>query len=250
MPRQLPAVLTLILIAALWIHGPIAQFADYHQFADQGSVLGMPHAADVLSNGGFALVAVWGLWKLQPLFCGKGWQPGRYGYGLFLAGLLLTTAGSGYYHLAPDNARLVWDRLPVALTCAGLLAATRAKYHPHPSRESELRDTLLLAFGAIAGVLWWRITDLRGAGDLRWYLLFQILPMVLIPLWQAMADAPRARRLAIAAAIVLYGAAKLAELYDHQLQNLLHVISGHTLKHLLAAIAAAVLLPASERRTT
>ena len=250
MPRQLPAALTLILIAVLWIHGPVAQFADYHQFADQGNVLGIPHAGDVLSNGSFALVAFWGLWKLRSLFCGKAWQPGCYGYRLFLAGLLLTTVGSGYYHLAPDNARLVWDRMPTALTCAGLLAATRAEWHPRPRRAAEMRGTLLLAFGAVAGVLWWRITDLCGVGDLRWYLLFQILPVVLIPLWQATAHAPRARRLALAAAIVLYGAAKLAELYDHQLQDLLHVISGHTLKHLLAAVAAAVLLPASERRPT
>ena len=55
---------------------------------------------------------------------------GRHGYRLFLVGLLLTAFGSGLYHLAPDNARLVWDRLPIALACAGLLAAVRAECLP------------------------------------------------------------------------------------------------------------------------
>ena len=230
--RQLPALFTLAICAALALYGPIAQFEDYHRFADQTVFLGVAHAGDVLSNAAFALIAVWGIWRL--------WPVESHGYRLFLAGLLLTAFGSGYYHLAPDNARLVWDRLPIALTCAGLLAAMRAECGV---ATNEARDALLLAVAAVAGVLWWRVTDLHGAGDLRWYLLFQILPLVLIPLWQAIGRASRARRLAVAAAIALYAAAKLAELYDHQLLAVLRVASGHTLKHLLAALAAFVLLP-------
>jgi len=41
-----------------------------------------------------------------------------YGYWLFLIGLLLTAFGSSFYHLAPNNARLIWDRLPI--DCLGL----------------------------------------------------------------------------------------------------------------------------------
>lgn len=248
MRGHLPTALTLTLIAALWLHGPIAQFADYHRFADQSSVFGIPHAGDVLSNIGFAIVAAWGWWKLRRRLFAEAYRPGRYGYGLFLASLLLTTMGSSYYHLAPDDARLVWDRLPIALTCAGLLAAVRAESTSAASATTELRDTLLLTLAAGAGVLWWRITALQGTGDLRWYLLFQILPVMLIPLWQTMAGAPRSRRLAVGAAIALYGAAKLAEFYDHQLLDLLHVVSGHTLKHVLAAAAAAFLVPWTETK--
>ncbi len=240
--RHLPAILTLIICAAFLLYGPIAQFADYHRFADQTRFAGIAHAGDVLSNLGFAVVAAWGWWRLRPLFCASG-QPGQYGYGLFLAGLLMTAIGSSYYHLAPDDARLVWDRLPIALSCAGLLAAVRAECG---ISNNEGRETLVLAVLAIASVLWWRVTDLQGAGDLRWYLLFQILPLVLIPLWQAVACAPRARRRAVVAAIILYAAAKLAELYDHQLLAVLGIVSGHTLKHLLATIAAALLLPRTE----
>ena len=240
MPRHLPAILALLICAALALHGPIAQFAGYHQFADQARWMGIPHTGDVLSNLGFAVVAAWGAWHLRALFAPASGLPSRYGYGLYLAGLFLTAIGSSYYHLAPDDARLVWDRLPIALTCAGLLAAVRAECG---MSMDEGRETMLLGLAAAAGVLWWRLTDLQGAGDLRWYLLFQILPPLLVPLWQAMAGAPRERRLAVFAAIALYALAKLAELVDHQLMALLHALSGHTLKHLLAAAAAALLLP-------
>lgn len=158
MLRHLPTLSALVLCAALLLHGPVAQFADYHAFADQESLFGIPHAGDVLSNLCFAAVALWAV------FC-MGWrlweQPG---WMLFVVGLMLTAIGSSYYHLEPGNARLLWDRLPIALTCAGLLAATRAMY-VRPDHEA--RDTLLLASCAVASVLWWRWTDLQGHGDLR-----------------------------------------------------------------------------------
>ncbi len=238
MVRQLPMALTFTLFAALLLHGPIGQFADYHQFADQGSVLGIPHAGDVLSNLGFAGVALWAMFTAGPrLLRHPGWM-------LFVAGLMLTAIGSSYYHLAPENARLLWDRLPIALTCAGLLAATHAMY---VSAEHEGRNTLLLAGCAVLSVLWWRWTDLQGQGDLRWYLVFQILPLVLIPIWQALARAPATERKLIAAAIALYAVAKLTELYDHQVQAVLLVVSGHTLKHCLAALASLALVALAQR---
>lgn len=233
MLRQLSILTTPLLCTALLLHGPVAQFADYHAFADQASLAGIPHAGDVLSNLPFAVVALWGAWGL------RGQLARNPGWGLFLAGLLLTSIGSSYYHLAPDNARLLWDRLPIALSCAGLLAATHAMYVT-PWREG--RNTLLLGAAALAATLWWYWTDLLGHGDLRWYLAFQILPLVLLPAWQALHQAPVAERKLVGAAILLYAMAKLAELYDHPLQNLLHVVSGHTLKHCLAALAAAVLM--------
>ena len=48
--HHLPLLLTLLLTAAALLHGPIAQFEDYHAFADQLPLLGIPHALDVLSN--------------------------------------------------------------------------------------------------------------------------------------------------------------------------------------------------------
>lgn len=107
--------------------------------------------------------------------------------------------------LVPNNSRLVWDRLPITLACAGLLAAVRADTVPNASGRI---DALLLAFFAVVSVAWW-----RWRGDLRPYLLLQVLPLILIPMWQ-----------------VIYHASSP------------DVVSGHTLKHLLATAAASAVV--------
>ena len=141
---HLPMLVTVILSgAALW-HGPIAQLPDYHDFADQTTGFGIPHFADVISNLGFALVALWGWWQLAPVCRHAGLKDGWAGYRLFLIGLFLTAIGSSYYHLAPDDASLVWDRLPIALACGGLLAGVRGDAC---KRRSDGLATLLAVFG-------------------------------------------------------------------------------------------------------
>jgi hypothetical protein len=238
LPR-LPLVLTVLAVIALLLYGPIAQLAHYHEFADQRSALGLPNLADVLSNAGFALIGLFGLLRLWPMRRQPAISAGWAGYCLFLVALVLTAIGSSFYHLAPDNARLLWDRLPVALACAGLLAAVRAETQLASGRH---RYALLLVIGAVASVAWWYFTELQGAGDLRPYLLLQGLPLILIPLWQAIHRAPAADRRAFAIALFLYVLAKVAELHDHELLEILGWISGHTLKHLLATAAAAALV--------
>ncbi len=231
---HLPLIIVATLCALLAAHGPIAQYSSYHAFADQSVLIGVPHGADVLSNIGFALVAVWGLLRL--------WQmdgPGRHGYRLFLVALLMTAAGSALYHLAPGDARLVWDRIPIALACAGLMAAVRAEcLH----KRSSLAGSVLLGVLAALSVLWWYVSGPDGTGDLRPYLLIQGLPLLLIPLWQWVHGAPRRDRRAFGLALALYVLAKWAELNDQALLDALGVISGHTIKHLLATAAAAVIV--------
>lgn len=236
---HLPLLLIVVLCGLLLARGPIAQMPGYHQFADQSVLIGVQHGADVLSNLGFALVAAWGLLRLWPMQGVPVLDAGRHGYRLFLVGLLLTAIGSAFYHLAPDNARLVWDRLPIALACAGLLAGGRAECRAKPSSRAA---TFWLAMFAVVSVAWWAVTEQHGAGDLRPYLLLQGLPLMLIPLWQWIYRARRRDKLAFACAIALYVAAKFAELGDHALLAASGVVSGHTLKHLLATAAAAVLV--------
>ncbi|HZW12547.1 MAG TPA: hypothetical protein VFF81_05065 [Noviherbaspirillum sp.] len=235
-----PILLTLAACAGLLLHGPITQPLQYHEFADQSLLLGMPHAADVISNIGFALVALWGWVRLHPYSGHAAIVQGWPGYRLFLVGLMLTAAGSGFYHLAPDNWRLIWDRLPIALACAGLLVAVRAETKRAKNAEAE---AVWFGLFAIASVAWWVVTN-----DLRPYLLLQFLPIVLIPLWQLAASSARRDRIAFGIALLLYIVAKAAELHDHQLLAALGVASGHTLKHLLATLAAGVLVGRLVRR--
>jgi hypothetical protein len=236
---HLPLLLTLLLLAAFLAYGPMPQPQAYHQFADTRPLFGVPNAGDVLSNAGFALVGLWGLIRLWPLRRNAQLAAGWPGWCLFLVALVLTAVGSGYYHLDPENARLFWDRVPIALACAGLLAGARAECG-HSMHA--MRDTGLLAAAAVLTVLWWKITDRTGHGDLRFYLLLQLLTLTLIPLWQTIHHAPRAARIAFGAAVTLYVVAKVAEMNDHALFAALGWASGHTVKHLLSVLAAALLV--------
>src|SRR5690349_8408550 len=87
--------------AIMAAYGPIPQLPHYHAFADARTLLGIPHAMDVLSNAGFAAVGLWGLWRLREpgvrAHLGRAWP----GHVLFAAALVMTAAGSACYHLAP-----------------------------------------------------------------------------------------------------------------------------------------------------
>ncbi len=236
--QYLPLALVAVLIgAALW-HGPIAQLPDYHAFADRQARYGIPYFADVVSNLGFALVALWGACTLPRASSHTALADGWAGYRLFLIGLFLTAFGSAYYHLAPDNARLVWDRLPIALACGGLLAGVWGDV----KKQSSTVLAAWLALLAFYSVAWWHFTEQVGEGDLRPYLMFQMLPMVLIPLWQWLYRAPTADRLSFGTALLLYAVAKVSELHDHEIAEATGLLSGHTIKHLLATAAAAIIV--------
>jgi len=242
--RAIPLIVLALAAVAMALHGPIAPLPHYHHFADSRSWLGIPHAADVLSNFPFAMLAAWAALRVRSARAavGRAWP----GFVTFLIALAWTAAGSGYYHWAPDNARLVWDRLPIALACAGLLDAMHARSF---AGSMPWRLPGLIAF-AVASVAWWAWTDARGIGDLRPYLLLQGAPLVVVPLWQAAAGAPRRERIAFAIAIALYALAKVLELADAQVLHATGFVSGHTLKHLVAALAAAVIVQLlTERRT-
>lgn len=240
-----PAIALGLLAFAGILHGPVAQLPDYHAFDDQHALFGIPYGKDVLSNLPFVLVALWGWHRLAPRQNHPLLTHAWVGYRLFLVGLLLTALGSTFYHLAPDNARLVWDRLPIALACGGLLAASWADAHRRASRDG----AAWLALAAVVSVAWWHFTELDGHGDLRPYLMLQLAPMLLIPLWQMIYRAEGTERRAFGGALLLYAVAKFAELNDHAILAVTGVISGHTLKHLLAAAAAGMIARSLMRRT-
>lgn len=217
---RVAAVFALVLIAAAVLYGPIVQPAGYHAFADQRTLWGIARFADVVSNLGFLLVGLWGLSRRSTLE-----------HTVFCAAIALTAFGSAWYHLAPDDQRLIWDRMPIALACAALLAASlRAAY-----RIGTALMPLILA--GIASVLWWTYS-----GDLRPYLLIQLAPLVLIPALQWECRADGATRRAFGLAILLYVLAKVCELADGAILAAIDVVSGHTLKHSLATAAAWVLV--------
>jgi hypothetical protein len=232
--RRIGPVLAAVVAAAMLAYGPIPQLASYHDFADKRPWAGVANAGDVLSNAGFAIAGAWGLWisitRRAHASLARAWPA----YALFSLSLFFTALGSGYYHLAPDNARLVWDRLPIAAASGALIAAVHADTH---ERSSRWMLPLALVAAGIASVLWWIFGEARGAGDLRPYLLLQAAAVILVPAWLATYPAARGDRIAFAAAIALYILAKLAEAADKPIYAALGFMSGHSIKHWLAVAA-------------
>ena len=218
---------------------PIPQNPGYHRFADTRPLASVPNGWAVLSNLPFLVAGLFGLRQVLMARVG-GSAPfvesrERWPYALFFAGVALTGVGSAYYHWAPDNARLVWDRLPMTIGFMALLAAVVAE-RVSVTAGIALLPALLLA-GA-ASVVYWYAGELHGAGDLRPYALVQFAPAVLIPMTLWLFPARYTRGGYLVGVIAIYGAAKLFEVLDGPIFSVGHLLSGHTLKHLTAALAA------------
>ncbi len=235
---HLAPFITAVLILAMAAYGPIAQPDGYHHFADQRTVFGIANGWDVLSNLGFLLVGAYGLMQWRQA---ERSVPGHVAYGWFFGSIALTAAGSAWYHLAPDDTRLIWDRLPIALACGTLLAAELQRAYPDAGWARKCLAPLCCF--AVAAVAWWVAT-----GDLRPYLLIQVAPLVLIPALHWQSGAALDRRTAFVMAIVLYVVAKMFELADASALAAFQLISGHTLKHLFAIAAALVLVRQFSKR--
>ena len=234
------ALIAALAVLALGLHGPITQWASYHQFADARPWGLLPHAANVLSNLPFAVIGVWALWRLAG-------QSGMWAWRLFAVAVTLTAIGSSAYHWQPDNAGLVIDRLPIAWACATLLCAFLAERVD--KRWASARALVLAVLVSSLTVVWWAVGEAHGQGDLRPYVFVQFLPMLLIPATLVLNLQPLSPRALPASAwwtaLALYGLAKALEAADHNVLEALGVISGHSLKHLLAAGTAGWLLRAA-----
>ena len=226
---------------------PIPQPLSYHHFADQRTWLGIPNFMDVVSNVPFLVIGVWGV-----LFTSNAKRAflspsQRWSYAVFFAGVGLTFFGSCYYHLHPTNARLVWDRLPMALGFMGLLSATIAE-RVNPRLAERLLLPLIITGSASVG--YWSATESLGRGDLRPYLLVQFGSLLAIIAMLALFSTPYADTWCIAVALGFYACAKLFETFDRQILRSLQIVSGHTLKHLAAGAGTCFVLLMLERRAS
>ena len=217
-----------------------AQNLAYHRFADARTMWGVANALNVLSNVPFVVVGLMGL-----AFVARGWGRAdenfieareRWPYAVFFAGVTLTCVGSSYYHLAPDNARLVWDRLPMTLGFMSLFAAMIGE---RVSLRAGMALLGPLSAAGLASVVYWWWTESHEAGDLRPYIAVQFFPLLVIPLMLVLFPGRYTRTVDIGVAVGWYGAAKVLELLDTQVYHATGgLVSGHSLKHVAAAAAA------------
>lgn len=236
-------VLILLLAAAL-LAGlalalpPFAQPLAYHDFADQRACFGLPNCLDTVSNALFALAGVIGVLFLRGEQRHRVFINSReaWPYALFFFALILLGLASGYYHLAPNNAGLAWDRAAMALAFMAWFAAILCERVSH--RVGLALLPLLLAAG-LSSVAWWYWSETQGMGDLRFYGLMQLMPILLIPLLLWLYPPRYSGGRNILVVIGLYLLALLFDLSDRPVFALTGgLVSGHTLKHVVAALAA------------
>jgi len=146
----------------------------------------------------------------------------------------LIAFGSTYYHLAPLDERLMWDRLPISLGFMALLAAVIAE---RISVKAGLRALAPLLAAGVASVLHWRWSGLAGAENILPYAIVQYGAIAAIVAIAALFPSRYTRGADVLVAVAIYAVAKLVEVLDAQIYALGHLVSGHTIKHLLAALA-------------
>lgn len=235
-------LIALILVPLLYlylIHGaPVAQDRGYHVFADARTCLGLRNFGNVASNIAFLAVGVLGI-----LWCCKSPEaPATRSWLVFFAGVALVFAGSGHYHAAPNDDTLVWDRLPMTIAFMGLFVALLSEH-----LASALERKLLLPALAvgIASVILWRVL-----GDLRMYIWVQLTPLLVIPYVVTVFPVRHSHGHYLLYGVGFYALAKIAEHFDYDIFLLTgNMISGHSLKHLLAAVAPLYVLLMLRRRS-
>ena len=244
-PRIILLLLSPVIMAlVIMFVPPVSQDPAYHNFADQRYISGIPHFWNVVTNIPFLVLGITGFFKIQNQEL-RGVLPDLFkAYLTFFLGLVLTGLGSGYYHLDPSNSTLVGDRMAITISFMSFFVLIFGE-SISTKTASRLLAPLLL-FG-LASVVYWNITEKIGTGDLRFYALVQFLPMLLIPLILLFYGSCLSGRRWILAILLVYGAAKITEMYDHQIYELIG-FSGHSLKHLIAAFGAFLFLKGLEVR--
>lgn len=245
-----PVAIAAAALAWVVFSPPLLQSQDYHHFADTRALLAVENAADTLSNLAFLLVGGLGmalLWRERAAGgSGRFIEPQEmWPYWVFFAGVALTSVGSAYYHLAPDDTRLVWDRLPMTIAFMSLLAAIVSERISVRAGNFLLVPLVLLG---IASVAYWRWSALSGVENLRPYMAVQFGSIAVILAIALLYRSRYTHGAAIFAVAAAYGVAKVVESLDREIYALGNWVSGHTLKHLAAAAGVWLVLRSLELR--
>lgn len=225
---------TILSIAAALVLPPVPQPVEYHDFADQRTMLGVANFLDVASNAGFFVVALAGFVIVARRDTQFEHGVERGPYTVFFAGMLLTAAGSAWYHLAPDNETLFWDRLPMTIAFMSLIAAQIVERISIRAGIALLVPLLLVGAGSVG---YWIATERSGAGNVMPYVVLQAYAVAALLLIAVTQSSRYTRGADIYWVFAGYMAAKFLEFFDREIMAFGQIVSGHTLKHLAAALA-------------
>ena len=142
--------------------------------------------------------------------------------------------GSAYYHLRPDNETLFWDRLPMTIAFMSLIAAQVVDRLHVKAGLALLLPMLVIGVGS---VVYWRVTERAGAGNVMPYVILQVYAVVALVMLARLYPSRYTHSGAIYGVFAAYVLAKILEHFDRELYALGGLVSGHTLKHVAAAVA-------------
>ncbi|XP_014493200.1 uncharacterized protein LOC106755545 [Vigna radiata var. radiata] len=225
------SLVSLFCFVVLMIVTPaIPQSQEYHNFADHRKFFGIPNALNVISNFPFLVIGLVGLVLLyHGNYFRLSLQGEIWGWTCFYVGVAAVAVGSSYYHLKPDDARLVWDRLPMTVAFTSIIAIFIIE------RIDERKGTVSiipLLLAGIISIVYWRFFD-----DLRPYALVQFVPCIAIPIMAILLPPMYTHSTYWLWAAGFYLLAKVLEATDEVIYGWTHhIVSGHTLKHLAAAM--------------
>jgi hypothetical protein len=232
-------------VVGVALAGPIPQDPAYHAFADHATRLGVRNAADVLSNVAFLVVGLVLIARGGRTRDVPAWE--RRAFLAYGVGVLLTAFGSAYYHLDPRHETLVWDRLTMTVAFTAFFALVLGERLGAAVGRRALVP--LLAVGIASVATWAATLAAIPGGDLRAYVVVKYVPPAVALLLLALVPEPRATRGPVLWTLLLMAAATAFELLDAPVHEATGgVVSGHTLKHLVAAAACATPLVWFARR--
>ncbi len=219
-----------------WRFGPYPQDPAYHCFADTRTFLGIPRAGDVLTNMAILASGLLG-WALRPRMILD--MDERAVVNVLIAGSIVMALGSIYYHQSPDNATLVWDRLPMILVLMPAFVLVLAdRVHPLFAKHALWPFTVI----GLVSVIYWGWSEKIGAGDVWFYGVVRIVPGLLMVALLFVREPRYSRSGWLIAAILWQIVLMLFEHYDHEIFAATgNVASGHNLKHVAVGIALACL---------
>lgn len=227
------------------IQDPIAQDVNYHHFKDTRNILRIPNFWNVVSNVLFLIVGILGLYEISVAGKLRIVNDIKIAYIFLFLGIILVAFGSGYYHLWPNNQTLVWDRLPMTIAFMALVSIIISEFISVRIGKALLLWLILAGFSS---VVYWHFSEIWGEGDLRYYALVQFLPILVIPVILICFRSRCTNVNAYWWLLVAYISAKAFEYFDDDIYSVLGFISGHSLKHIAAALGSYILLFSYERR--
>ncbi|KAG7554978.1 hypothetical protein ISN44_As11g011700 [Arabidopsis suecica] len=207
----------------------------HHIFADKRNFMGVPNTLNVMTNFPFLIIGVLGfVLCIGGSFFNISLKGEIWGWTLFYAGIASLAFGSAFYHLKPDDNRIVWDTLPILIAYSSLFSSFLVERAGEIVGLSCLIVLLFIAFFSVAYA--------RVFNDLRLCMTFQLIPCLAIPVMTVLLPPKYSHSRFWLWAAAAYTIARIEGLADNKIYNAnRYIISGHSLEHLCSAAATLLL---------